>query len=81
MRGCARLSAALKSPVRAEDSPLEIGELRLDPVKRSVTKRNQAVHLTRKEFDILHCLMIRAGPSVVTYARLSLSAVWGADCR
>ena len=78
----ARVKAAIrrvKSPVRAEDAPIEIGEIRLDPVKRSVTKRGQPVHLTRKEFDILHCLMIRAG-RVVTYARL-LSAVWGADCR
>ena len=48
-------------------------------VKRSVTKRGQPVHLTRKEFDILHCLMSRAG-RVVTYAKL-LTAVWGADCR
>ena len=49
------------------------------PPTRSVTKRGQAIHLTRKEFDILHCLMSRAG-RVVTYARL-LTAVWGADCR
>jgi len=78
----ARVRAAIrrvKSPVRAEDAPIEIGEIRLEPVKRNVTKRGQQVHLTRKEFDILHCLMIRAG-RVVTYARL-LSAVWGADCR
>ena len=78
----ARLRAAIrrvKSPARAEDSPIEIGEIRIDPVKRTTTKRGQVVHLTRKEFDILHCLMIRAG-RVVTYARL-LSAVWGADCR
>ncbi len=78
----ARLRASIrrvKSPVRAEDAPIEIGEIRLDPVKRNVTKRGQEVYLTRKEFDILHCLMIRAG-RVVTYARL-LIAVWGADCR
>jgi len=78
----ARLRAAIrrvKSPIKAEDAPIEIGEIRLEPVKRNVTKRGQALHLTRKEFDILHCLMIRAG-RVVTYARL-LSAVWGADCR
>jgi two-component system, OmpR family, KDP operon response regulator KdpE len=69
----------LRAPVRAEDAPIEIGEIRLDPAKRVVTKRGQAVHLTRKEFDILHCLMSRAG-RVVTYARL-LTAVWGADSR
>jgi two-component system KDP operon response regulator KdpE len=78
----ARIRTAIRrvrAPARAEDAPIEIGEVRLDPVKRVVTKRGQPVHLTRKEFDILHCLMIRAG-RVVTYARL-LTAVWGADCR
>ena len=69
----------VQAPARAEDAPIEIGELRLDPVKRKVTKRGLPVHLTRKEFDILHCLMSRAG-RVITYARL-LTAVWGADCR
>ena len=69
----------IQAPARAEDAPIEIGELRLDPVKRKVTKRGQPVHLTRKEFDILYCLMSRAG-RVITYARL-LTAVWGADCR
>jgi two-component system KDP operon response regulator KdpE len=78
----ARIRTAVRrvqAPARAEDAPIEIGELHLDPVKRTVTKRKQPVHLTRKEFDILHCLMSRAG-RVITYARL-LTAVWGADCR
>jgi two-component system KDP operon response regulator KdpE len=78
----ARIRTAVRrvqAPARAEDAPIEIGELRLDPVKRKVTKRGEPVHLTRKEFDILHCLMSRAG-RVITYARL-LTAVWGADCR
>jgi two-component system KDP operon response regulator KdpE len=69
----------VRAPIRAEDAPIEIGEIRLEPVKRTVIKRGQRVHLTRKEFDILHCLMSRAG-RVVTYAKL-LTAVWGADCR
>lgn len=69
----------VRAPVRPEDAPIEIGEIRLDPVKRRVTRRGAQVHLTRKEFDILFCLMVRAG-RVVTYARL-LTAVWGADCR
>jgi two-component system KDP operon response regulator KdpE len=78
----ARIRAAVRrvhAPARAEDAPIVIGEIRLDPPKRVVTKRGQTVHLTRKEFDILHCLMIRSG-RVVTYAKL-LTAVWGADCR
>jgi two-component system KDP operon response regulator KdpE len=78
----ARIRAAvrrMRAPARAEDAPIEIGEIRLEPAKRLVTKRGQAVHLTRKEFDILHCLMSRSG-RVVTYARL-LTAVWGVDSR
>ena len=67
------------APVRVEDAPMEIGEIRLVPARRSVTKRGQPVHLTRKEYDILYCLMSRAG-RVITYSRL-LTAVWGADCR
>jgi two-component system KDP operon response regulator KdpE len=78
----ARIRTAVRrvqAPARAEDAPIEVGELCLDPVKHTVTKRGEPVHLTRKEFDILHCLMSRAG-RVITYARL-LTAVWGADCR
>jgi two-component system, OmpR family, KDP operon response regulator KdpE len=67
------------APARVEDAPIEIGEIKLIPARRSVTKRGQPVHLTRKEYDILYCLMSRAG-RVITYARL-LTAVWGADCR
>jgi two-component system KDP operon response regulator KdpE len=78
----ARIRAAVRrvrAPARPEDAPIEIGEIRLEPVKRTVTKGGEPLHLTRKEFDILHCLMSRAG-RVITYARL-LTAVWGADCR
>jgi two-component system, OmpR family, KDP operon response regulator KdpE len=78
----ARIRATVRrvhAPAHAEDAPLEIGEIRLTPSRRSVTRRGELIHLTRKEFDILHCLMSRAG-RVVTYARL-LTAVWGADCR
>ena len=69
----------VRAPARPEDAPLEIGEIRLEPVKRRVTKHGSPIRLTRKEFDILWCLMSRAG-RVVTYAKL-LTAVWGADCR
>jgi two-component system, OmpR family, KDP operon response regulator KdpE len=69
----------VRAPARPEDAPIEIGEIRLEPVKRRVTKRGAAIRLTRKEFDILWCLMSRAG-RVVTYAKL-LTAVWGAEFR
>jgi two-component system, OmpR family, KDP operon response regulator KdpE len=69
----------VRAPARPEDAPIEIGEIHLEPVKRRVTKRGTTVRLTRKEFDILWCLMSRAG-RVVTYSKL-LTAVWGAECR
>ncbi len=78
----ARIRSAVRrvrAPARPEDAPMEIGEIRLEPVKRLVTKRGTPVRLTRKEFDILYCLMSRAG-RVVTYAKL-LTAVWGAEFR
>ena len=78
----ARIRAAVRrvqAPTVPDDQPIVIGEITLNPSRRSVTKRGQAIHLTRKEFDILYCLMSRAG-RVITYARL-LTAVWGAECR
>jgi two-component system KDP operon response regulator KdpE len=78
----ARIRASVRrvqAPAPPEDAPIEIGEIKLMPARRSVTRRGQPIHLTRKEFDILHCLMSRAG-RVITYARL-LTAVWGGDCR
>ncbi len=78
----ARIRTAVRSvhaPARAEDAPIGIGEILLTPARRSVTKRGQAVHLTRKEYEILYCLMSRAG-RVVSYSKL-LIAVWGAECR
>jgi two-component system KDP operon response regulator KdpE len=78
----ARIRAAVRrvrAPVRTEDAPVEIGEIRLVPAQRSVTKRGQPVHLTRKEYAILFYLMANAGKAV-SNAKL-LTSVWGADCR
>jgi two-component system KDP operon response regulator KdpE len=78
----ARIRAAvrrMRAPVRSEDAPIQIGEICLSPVQRSVTRAGQPVRLTRKEYEILHYLMTHSG-RVVTYAKL-LTAVWGADCR
>src|SRR5579859_7232823 len=47
------------APTRVEDAPIEIGEIKLVPAKRTVSKRGLPVHLTRKEYDILYCLMSR----------------------
>ena len=78
----ARIRSAVRrvrAPARPEDAPIDVGEIRLEPAKRLVTKRGTPIKLTRKEFDILYCLMSRAG-RVVTYAKL-LTAVWGVEFR
>ena len=42
----------IHAPVRAEGAPNRIGEIRLIPARHSVPRRGQAIHLTRKEYDI-----------------------------
>jgi two-component system response regulator RegX3 len=41
--------------------PIEIGDVRLDPSSRTVTKDGRPVELAAKEFDLLHTLMSNAG--------------------
>jgi len=83
MRECvARIRSAIRraqTPERPEDAPIVIGEIQVLPVKRLVSKREQPIHLTRKEYDILHYLMLHAGRAV-TYGKL-LTQVWGPDYR
>lgn len=83
MRECvARVRSAIRraqTPERPEDEPIVIGEIQVLPAKRLVSKRDQPIHLTRKEYDILHYLMFHAGRAV-TYGKL-LTQVWGPDYR
>jgi two-component system response regulator RegX3 len=63
----ARIRAVLRRAepsAPAEDIPIEIGELRLDPAKREVTKNGDALELSRKEFELLKLLMENAGTVV-----------------
>jgi two-component system KDP operon response regulator KdpE len=76
------LTARLRSAVRRRsaqdannDSPLRFGSLELDPVKYMVMKHGQPIHLTPKEFEVLHYLMTHAGQPI-PHARL-LKSVWG----
>jgi len=73
----ARIRAVLRrvhAPDAAESGPLDVGELRLDPARREVTKRGEALELSRKEFELLQLLMRNAG-SVVTREQL-IDEVW-----
>jgi two-component system response regulator RegX3 len=74
----ARIGAVLRRAAAASgprpNGPLEIGTLRLDPDRRSVTLDGQEIELTRREFELLELLMREAG-SVVSRERL-IDEVW-----
>jgi two-component system KDP operon response regulator KdpE len=76
----ARLKAAVR---RARTGPPEtnkaivVGNIELDPERRTVRKKQEFLHLTPKQFDLLHYLMAHAGLPI-THARL-LHAVWGPE--
>ena len=78
------LTARLRSAVRRRETrddnreaPIRHGELELDPVKYRVQKRGRSIHLTPKEFEVLHYLMMHAGEPI-PHARL-LRSVWGPE--
>jgi two-component system KDP operon response regulator KdpE len=76
----ARVRAAIRRS-HIKDAPpedlLQVGEIALDPGRRQVTKAGKAIHLTPKEFDLLHYLMTNAGRPIA-HSRL-LTAVWGPE--
>jgi len=78
------LAARLRSAVRRRnsrganrDAVIRNGDLELDPVKHRVQKRGRSIHLTPKEFDMLHYLMMHAGEPI-PHARL-LKSIWGPE--
>ncbi len=83
VRECiARIRAVVRrarAPEIPDDAPLQIGEILVQPPRRLVSKAGRPIHLTPKEYDILHFLMLNAGRAV-TYGKL-LTAVWGAEYR
>jgi two-component system KDP operon response regulator KdpE len=83
LRECvARVRSAIRraqAPERAEDAPIAIGDIQIQPARRIVRKAGHPIRLTPKEYDILYCLMRSAGRAV-TYGKL-LTVVWGADYR
>jgi two-component system KDP operon response regulator KdpE len=79
----ARIRAAMRwtkaaAPAQQETaSVLRVGDIELDPVRRTVKKANRSVHLTPKEFELTHQLMIYAGRPI-PHSRL-LNSVWGPE--
>jgi two-component system KDP operon response regulator KdpE len=76
----ARVRAAMRRS-HIKDAPpediLRVGGITLDPGRRLVSKAGKSIHLTPKEFDLLHYLMLNAGKPIA-HSRL-LTAVWGPD--
>jgi two-component system KDP operon response regulator KdpE len=76
----ARLKAAVRRAtgvVPEAARTIVIGEIELDPERRTVLKSEEPLHLTPKEFDLLHYLMAHAGVPI-THKKL-LSTVWGSE--
>jgi two-component system response regulator RegX3 len=74
IRAVLRRTQAAAPADPAADDAIEIGAIRLDPARRSVTRAGEEVDLARKEYELLEHLMRNAG-RVVTRDRL-LEEVW-----
>ncbi|HXF73928.1 MAG TPA: response regulator transcription factor [Actinomycetota bacterium] len=73
------LVARMRAVLRRGTGPprrgaIELGDLRLDPASRTVTKGGAPLELTAREFDLLHLLMAHAG-EVVRRERI-MDEVW-----
>jgi two-component system KDP operon response regulator KdpE len=75
----ARIHAAIRrfrTPVNPPEAPIQIGSIKLDPLRRRVECSGREVRLTSREFVALHYLMKNAGRSI-PHARL-LTLIRGA---
>jgi DNA-binding response OmpR family regulator len=70
----ARIRALLRRDVRVRPVVLGAGDLHLDPASRSCWRGDEAIHLTPREFGLLHYLMSHCG-EVVTKQEI-LDHVW-----
>jgi two-component system OmpR family response regulator len=73
----ARLRVLLRRGARPRPAVLQVGELRLDPARRTAERGGVPLALTAMEFAVLECFMRRAG-EVLTRAQL-IEHVWDAD--
>jgi two-component system response regulator RegX3 len=61
----ARIRAIMRRGHLAERrGPIQVGDIRLDPASREVTKGDQPIELAAREFDLLHMLMANAGTAL-----------------
>jgi DNA-binding response OmpR family regulator len=72
----ARAAAVLRrtSPGDGSDPAVRVGDLVVDPARREAQVGDRALDLSRKEFDVLHALVSRAGR--VVSKRELMAEVW-----
>ncbi len=79
--GLAELSARIRAHLRRRDRPADaesgwsFGEVKVDPLRRTVTRAGAAVHLTPIEYRLL-CVLAQAPGRVLTHRTL-MREVWG----
>jgi two-component system, OmpR family, response regulator len=73
----ARLNALLRRGAPARPAQLVVGDLILDPGRRTVRRGDVPIELTRREYSLLEYLMRSAGQTRSKYE--ILDHVWGAD--
>ena len=59
------------------DTVLEVGPLRLDPERREAWVSGSKLDLTKREFDLLQCLL--ENKNVVMTREVLLNRIWGYD--
>jgi DNA-binding response OmpR family regulator len=70
----ARIRALARRSGEAEDGPLQVADLVLDPARHEVQRGERKIELTPREFDVLEYLMRHAG-QVVTREQI-IDQVW-----
>jgi len=74
----ARLRAVSRRGAIARPVCLEVGDVKLDPATRQVTRGDDVLNLTPREYSLLELLMRNAGH--VVQRETILESVWGFDC-
>jgi DNA-binding response OmpR family regulator len=64
-------------PATDQNETISAGDLTIDPLAHTATLASQPLELTRREFDLLHTLMLHAGQVLSTQDLLT--NVWGAE--
>jgi DNA-binding response OmpR family regulator len=71
----ARLHSIARSPRKDASGALVVGDCVLDVTRRTITRNRRQIDLTRLEFQMLTCLMRRAGQCVPRQTLIEF--VWG----